>query len=292
MERPLRDPRGGDGRAGGARTLLLFGAALTLLLAVVALASQGGVESRRSQDGGGSFVPTAVYDVVFTLFIVSGLLIVPILAWSYARETVGDERRKKPKVLPFVFIGLFLAVAVVFSLGDELRDAIGRIRFGDGDNDGTSRRAPTYQPSFEWAAAALGVGVAALAAGTIAARRAVGRRGERRNEEQLAAALARALDESIDDIVDEPDTRRAIIRAYARMESALDCCGLPRRESEAPLEYLSRVLLELDVRSRPVESLTELFERAKFSDHHLSAELKQDAIDALQDVRADVRELL
>ena len=55
-------------------------------------------------------------------------------------------------------------------------------------------------------------------------------------------AVSLALDESLDDLRNEPDLRRAIIAAYARMEAALAGVGLARRPSEAPLEYMERAL--------------------------------------------------
>ena len=59
-------------------------------------------------------------------------------------------------------------------------------------------------------------------------------------------AVSLALDESLDDLRNEPDLRRAIIAAYARMERALAAGGLPRRPSEAPFEYVERALDELE----------------------------------------------
>ena len=90
------------------------------------------------------------------------------------------------------------------------------------------------------------------------------RRG-RRTPEQLEE-LGRALDEAIDDLRRDPDPRRAVIAAYARMEQALTSYGFPRRPSEAPYEYLRRVGRELEA-EEPVAALTELFEVAKFSEH-------------------------
>jgi hypothetical protein len=96
---------------------------------------------------------------------------------------------------------------------------------------------------------------------------------------------------TLDDLRAEPDPRRAIILAYARMEATLSRGGVPREESEAPLEYIARALLELDVRPEPVHRLTDLFEQAKFSDHPIDAGMKEEALEALEDVRADLRGL-
>jgi hypothetical protein len=101
--------------------------------------------------------------------------------------------------------------------------------------------------------------------------------------------IALALDESLDDLRSEPDVRRAIIAAYARMEHALAVAGIPRRPSEAPFEYLSRALQSLDASGPPVTRLTDLFEQAKFSHHEPDESMREDAIDALVAVRDELR---
>jgi hypothetical protein len=102
-------------------------------------------------------------------------------------------------------------------------------------------------------------------------------------------AVSRALDDSLDDLRSDPDVRRAIIAAYARMERALGAAGLPRRPAEAPFEYLARSLVELDASRAAAERLTDLFEHAKFSHHELGEPMRDEAIDALAAVRDDLR---
>ena len=66
-------------------------------------------------------------------------------------------------------------------------------------------------------------------------------------------------------------------------------CGLPRRPSEAPFEYLERALRELDTSAEGVRRLTDLFEWAKFSHHEPRPEMRDEAIDALVAVRDELR---
>jgi hypothetical protein len=103
------------------------------------------------------------------------------------------------------------------------------------------------------------------------------------------AAVSAALDESLDDLRSEPDLRKAIIAAYARMEYALAVAGLPRRPSEAPLEYMERALGELQASAGAVRRLTDLFEWAKFSHHEPEPAMRDEAIDALVAVRDELR---
>jgi hypothetical protein len=140
---------------------------------------------------------------------------------------------------------------------------------------------------FEWPVAA---GLAAIVVlGTVATvlvRRRESSRPE--DEEAFEAQLARVVEVTIDDLRREPDPRRAVVAAYASMERVLGSHGLPRSPAEAPLEYLGRILRDLDVRESAVATLTRLFEYARFSPHEIGPELKDDALAALAAVRADL----
>ena len=101
--------------------------------------------------------------------------------------------------------------------------------------------------------------------------------------------VAGSISDAIDDLESEPDARRAVIAAYARMEGVFGRHGLRRRASETATEYLQRILLGLTTRVDAVGRLTGLFEQAKFSDHPIDGRMKQDAIDALRVIRDDLR---
>ena len=73
------------------------------------------------------------------------------------------------------------------------------------------------------------------------------------------------------------------------MERALAAAGLPRRPAEAPLEYLERALVDLDATAVSARRLTDLFRFAKFSDHPVDLQAKDDAIAALEAVRDELR---
>ena len=61
------------------------------------------------------------------------------------------------------------------------------------------------------------------------------------------------------------DPRAAVIEAYVRMERVLAERELGRRASEAPREYLRRVLSRWGAPEDSLTTLTELFEQARFS---------------------------
>ena len=64
--------------------------------------------------------------------------------------------------------------------------------------------------------------------------------------------------------------------------------GVPRHESEAPLEYLARMLDVIKVSAHSARRLTQLFERARFSPHEIDGRMKEDAIEALSGLRAEL----
>lgn len=153
-----------------------------------------------------------------------------------------------------------------------------------------SRRARS--PEFRWppvlVLGSLALGTAAL----VLVRARLRGRSAPTTDDELLRELAVLLDETLDDLRAEPDPRRAVIAAYARMEAALAAYGLPRRAFEAPLEYLDRLATEMQD-SLPsarhlVFELTHLFERAKFSPHEIDREMKDEAIQSLSSLRDEL----
>jgi hypothetical protein len=147
-----------------------------------------------------------------------------------------------------------------------------------------------------------GVALAAMVA-VVAAQLAADRR-RRRPPKTPAERLVDLLDDTLEDLEREPDPRRAVIAAWARMERGLAAAGLPRHPAEAPFEYAARVLEAALVptgqgtlsgfpgplRPGSVHRLTGLFERAKFSQHRIGEGDRSQAIAALRAVRRDLAE--
>jgi hypothetical protein len=156
--------------------------------------------------------------------------------------------------------------------------------------DQTGRLAPgKARPArFQWELALALGGLAALGVAYVVVRQRLadaGGGGERAEVDQLIGAV----ETTIEDLRAERDPRRAVISAYANMERALGAHGHARRQADAPLEYLARILRELNVRESAVRSLTRLFEYAKFSKHDIDEGMKEEAITALIAVRDDLR---
>lgn len=272
--------------------LLLLGAGVTALLAVAAIASSGRPLAR-SQGAGPS---TTFFDYVFTTIVIVFIAITLIVAYALMLQKPGAfrPRRRRWRLLStLVSVLLAAATALIFlhsGLGKRLRD-LGR--GGSGQPAAGTGRLPKHVPDarnahIRWDEIAvvlvlLGGVTVLLLAGRGATR--TPRPWRLRSQE----AVSLALDESLDDLRSEPDLRRAIIAAYARMEHALAVGGIPRRPSEAPFEYVERALADLDTSAESVRRLTDLFEWAKFSQHEPGPEMRDEAIDALVAVRDELR---
>ena len=115
-------------------------------------------------------------------------------------------------------------------------------------------------------------------------------RGERRVEESTERSGARAAVESaIGALGATSDARSAVIAAYAAMERSLAERGVTRSETEAPREYLHRVLTTASGAERDARALTELFEEARFSTHPIPDRLRELAASALSSLRARLK---
>jgi hypothetical protein len=280
------------------RRLVPLALVVTALLAVVAFAAHG--RPLGSRAGTGSGLPATFWDYIFTTFlIVEALMIIAGIATALVfRRELGRRERHRPRTIRSLAILLGLALAIVL-IGrhvnlqrlfhpnrSTITTATATTQAGDGKN--TKHRSPPRRAQFRWEELVVVLTLlAALGVAAYATRRRLGPATQARRV--APELLAAALDESLDDLRDDPDLRRAIVAAYARMERALAAAGLPRHHAEAPLEYMERALLSLDTSADAVRRLTELFEWARFSQHEPDPSMRDDAVDALVTVRDELR---
>ena len=104
---------------------------------------------------------------------------------------------------------------------------------------------------------------------------------------ETEAALS-AVQASLAALKEERDPRRAVIAAYRQMELALSAAGVPRGDSESPREYLDRTIGSLSLHGAPVRTLTELFERARFSLRRIDFQQRDEALAALTALRDEL----
>ena len=269
----------------------VLGAVVLVAVAARGSTSTGDSSTRKPSD--------ALLDVFFTMYLVA--LVAGVVMFVYLlvlRRKVKTQTGKAPRKSLLEMIGtMFVLVTVALLLGRRLQDwerpppiepEVGVGQGGTLPVETLTQPPTSYEAEVAWAPVLVTMALIIVAAvawwysGRIRKRA----RGELHSE--LAAAVALAVDESLDDLRAEPDPRRAVIAAYARLERVLAAHGLPRKPAEAPLEYLVRMLAELSVTDRAARALTDLFERAKFSQHAVGADMKDAAIEALQTVRDDL----
>ena len=278
------------------RRALLGLLALVVLLAAVAIASTGSVPA----GAGGTRRPADRFaDVLISLYLL--LMIAGAAMWVYLltirRDVMAEaiaQRRKRNTWLSFLTFVLGFALLALFvrwlstdeNLRQRIADQIGRRQRSPNRTTGSPH---AYEPQFvTWPVVVVLVLVAVGVVAWYVAYRARRRRLEPFSD-PVGPALVDVLDETLDDLRAEADARKAVIAAYARMERALAAYGLPRDPAEAPDEYLGRILADLEVSRRATSRLTALFAWAKFSGHDVAPEMKEEAIAALEAVRAELR---
>ncbi len=274
--------------------LVAFG--LLALLAVVAFASRSGL-GHQSQAS-----PTPGYiSYAFTAFLIVFVLMIPVAAYGFimqARE--GEVGRKSYRQRTIESIGMLfffgaLAFVVIYLKRHHHHFLVPHLKGLNGKKraaHGAIGHAAAVEPHFEYTVLWISLVVIAVGGGWLyyAWRTRKKRTAIPLDREQTVADdFAASIGEAIDDLEAEPDARRAVIAAYARMETVLARNGLKRRPSETPVEYLRRILLGLTSRGDSVSRLTSLFEQAKFSRHPIDTAMKQDAIGALREIRDDLQ---
>ena len=110
------------------------------------------------------------------------------------------------------------------------------------------------------------------------------------SREEPPSPLAEVVAESVEDLSTEPDARRAIIRCYARFERVAADSGLARRPWLTPMEFLLEALSRLRLPRGAAQTLTGLFELARFSNRALGEPERVRALQALDEIRAAVPE--
>jgi hypothetical protein len=266
------------------------------MLAVVAVAAAG-----HSPAGGASRPSTSTPHLVKDYIGTLGLIMLPIGAfvifWSaflrrqYANVPLKSSRYSgqiAPKPVVYVAV-LFVLLLIAVRYGHRNQTTLpgGNPAAGAGDKVNTAPGHKEYEPQFRWLPIFV-IGSLVVGLGGAMAILALRRRRDEVERAPVRETLAQVLSETLDDLLRERDPRKAVIGAYAKMERTLAARGFPRYDWEAPYEYLGRILGIVGGSGHSVRRLTKLFERARFSPHEIDEEMKDDAIESLQGLRAEL----
>lgn len=101
---------------------------------------------------------------------------------------------------------------------------------------------------------------------------------------RLAAAIVADAAEQ-DSLLLDGEPRNAIVAAWSRFEVQGERAGSPRREWETSSEYALRVLDLVEADSGAVHRLATLYREARFSDHPITEDHRDQALAALEQVR-------
>jgi hypothetical protein len=279
-----------------AQRLLLSGVALTALLAAVAVASRahrpGGGSGGGSADAGRVAFEYAA-SVMFVLFPLGALVVLWVLSMGRRQKLIEDTGLRR-NIVTVLMLGVLILPAtllvrhfVKYDGGGPVQPPAAPGTQTDGRARGVDRKE---EPQFQWLPAlivgSLLSGVAGAGVIVVLLKRQRGADWDR--EAALMHALDEVLEDTLDDLRAERDPRKAVIGAYARMERLFAAHQVPRNEAETPQQYVERVLARLQVSSFAVRRLTSLYERARFSPHTVDGAMKDDAIAALEGLKAEL----
>jgi hypothetical protein len=277
------------------RRTLIFVAALAGLVALVAVASRG-----HSPTGGGTThgVDTRfIWEFVLLAYFALAIISLPLAAWTVYSTRTDDpmratkrRQRSRFRMIVMVAVGLFFLIYWWVRRQYFGSKHLPHLVVPSLSKSNQQIRNHAKALPFDWAPAIIILSIAVVAA--LVVTYLMFRDPPRRppTKAEIANRLSTLLDESLDDLRAERDPRKAVIATYARMERVLSGFGFPRDAAEAPREYLGRVLRDLlEASADAVSRLTALFERAKFSQHSIDPGMKNDAIDALVEMRDELR---
>ena len=277
------------------RRTLIGAIGLVALLAIVAVASRA-----QTPAGGGTthgIDGRILLEYVLLVMLALSAVVIPVGIWLFVSGRDDDLAAQLPErknwMWPLFWFMVGAAVVSVILLrsgwlrshGREIKNPLEAIL-----NLGQGTKESNVAATFDWGPVIV-VGSITFVVLAALGVWALQHRKERAAAKQAipAAEFAAAVERTIADLRAEPDPRRAVIAAYAQMEQALGLAGLRAELSEAPREYLGRVLPQVGAGADSVGRLTSLFERAKFSPHAIDETMKEEAISALESLRDDLQ---
>lgn len=275
------------------RVLLLAGVAVGLLLIVAALAPETGASF-----GGGSQDHVVVADtpVLFDylmLFVTAIIFSAVLFLRASARRQIATGRRHVSPWRRAVVLLILLSLWVTFPgvqnlvtnvLGElgAAGEALGRTPgdLSDGLPESVFSRLAGYVVTLAFVVLIVGLAALLLLLWH--------KRPQPEDDRDAEVRFLADIDAGLEDLSTIEDPRAAVIACYARMLRAAAAAGVVRRASDTPFEALHRLLEDYGVTEPSARKLTLLFEHAKFSNHPIDEGMRDDALDALLEVRSEL----
>ena len=274
---------------------MLTMAGLAVAVVVVAMAARAPLSPSTPVNARAAQAPTTA---LFMLLIGIGAVLLgalAALAWA-GRRRKDDPPEQEPPPLEASWISKLVATLLPLLLGAALIIAAavgarsvqttprpGGVAVGGLLRARTTNRSPAGFAVPQWLPwTVLGIVVAAVVIGTLVLWRGRARTVAEPSERSAAGA---ALEAAVDALGSDRDPRRAVIAAYGAMQRTLGEHGVARAPTEAPREYLHRVLVASRATEREASTLTELFEEARYSTHPIPERVRDTALSALRSLQ-------
>ena len=266
---------------------------IAALLILAALAVPEGLSLFRQNRGETIIVPKAPFVARYLVIALLGLgvVIYVVLQFSYAsdRRAASADQYRRPGWLYAIFFVVILAFWVASpGFQSAVRDFLER-----GDRSGRSGDSVEQDPSLvspqREESKALGLGLTAILLVLVVSSAAVVHilvtPDRSKSKADRDEALARAIEAGIEDLENIADPRAAVIACYGGMLSFAEAAGFERDLSDTPSQALIRLFNAVRVDRAEARRLTELFERAKFSQHTIDDEMRREATAILGRIR-------
>jgi hypothetical protein len=103
------------------------------------------------------------------------------------------------------------------------------------------------------------------------------------------AEVAAALDAGLDELGrDSSDPRSVVIACWVRLEQAAAGAGTPRRPSDAPADYVLRLLAGHQVSRTVLDRFAGVYRKARYDSGPVDDSMRREAVAALEHLRAEL----
>ena len=244
--------------------------------------SDGGV----SADSSGNYL--RILWISFVIILASMFIIYTIMAIKN-KDKEHFKNLLGSLMVMLILVGAILALAYLQSsgAGEDLAVRIG-LSQPSGGADASSTGAEVVENSGSTAFYAilvmvglLFVGVAYIMVDTLLSRRV--EKVPSQTEE-----LMEKIELAMRDLEEGKKVHDVIIRAYDEMCRILAKSGVKGEDSMTPREFQQAVIEQTGIRPEPVEDLTRLFEKARYSTHPIDDSERMEALRALRELKQEM----